>query len=188
MDEARYASTYSQHALMSRLEARRSIHNDMSYPSGVQIELTSFCNATCFFCAHTWSKRPQQHFSPDLFKKVTDEVRTWPYPLCIFYLTGLGEPLMHPDWRELFQYANGLPGAFTTNCSVIKKDSDVDLLLSLNFYEIAFSLDTLDPERHKSIRGFGVDRVAPLIEKVFTRARELGTRMRLIVSTTLTHE
>src|SRR5713101_6326386 len=125
----------------------------MNFPKIIQIELTSYCNATCFFCAHTWSKRPQQHLSDILYRKMIDEVRSWGEQLQWLYLTGLGEPMMHPKWRELYAYSRGLPCAFTTNCSLLEED-DIDFLLGLDFAEIAFSLDTLNPERHQKIRGF----------------------------------
>lgn len=161
--------------------------DDRFIPSAVQIELTSYCNAVCFFCAHTGSERPQQHMAYDLYRKIIRDVHDLPLPLSILYLTGLGEPMMHPVWRELFWGTKGLPAAFTTNCSLIKPE-DIDFLLDLDFYEIAFSLDTLNPARHWAIRGFEVDRVAPKIESILARAKERGTKTRLIISTTLTYE
>lgn len=181
------AFTYSKIGLLRRIRKGYSNGKYFNFPSGIQIELTSFCNATCFFCAHSWSERKQQHIHPDWYKKIIDEVRSLPEPIAVLYLTGLGEPLMHPNWRELYYYSQGLPAAFTTNCSLLK-EQDIDFLLDLDFQEIAFSLDTLNPERHKKIRGFGVDRVAPKIEQVFSKARKKGTKTRLIVSTTLTYD
>src|SRR5690349_13292469 len=136
-----------------------------AYPRVIQIELTSYCNATCFFCAHTWSERPQQHLDKALYKKIIDELKTFEIPINWLYLTGLGEPMMHPHWRELYDYSRWMPCAFTTNCSLLKKE-DIDFIMDLEFAEIAFSLDTLNDERHKKIRGFSVDRVAPKIQYV----------------------
>lgn len=154
-------------------------------PRILQIELTSHCNATCFFCAHTYSERPQQNMDPALFKKIIDEARgldiEW------LYLTGLGEPMLHPKWRELYQYCKGLPGAFTTNCSTLKED-DIDFIFNLNFIEFAFSLDTLNPARHLKLRGFSVDRVYPKIDYIFKKARNRSNNPRLIVSTTITYD
>lgn len=158
-----------------------------AYPSVVQIELTSFCNAVCFFCAHTWSSRPQHHMSARVYKKIIDEIRSWHPPVDWLYLTGLGEPMMHPQWKELYSYTKGLPGAFTTNCSVLKEE-DLDFLFSLGFSEIAFSLDTLNDDRHRKIRGFGVDRVFPKIEAALEIGRGRNENPRLIISTTLTYE
>lgn len=163
----------------------------VAFPRIVQIELTSFCNATCFFCAHSWSERPQKHLDGDLYKRMIDEIRSWEQnksmKLGWLYLTGLGEPMMHPRWRELYSYTRGLPGAFTTNCSILKEE-DIDFLLDLDFAEIAFSLDTLNPERHQKIRGFSVDRVAPKIQYVYQQAKKRTRNPRLIVSTTLTYD
>jgi MoaA/NifB/PqqE/SkfB family radical SAM enzyme len=178
------AEEYSSDWYLARV---RKTSDGVAYPLVIQIELTSYCNAVCFFCAHTWSDRKQQHLKPELFKKIIDEMRRWPFPLSTLYLTGLGEPLMHPNWRELYSYVQYLPAAFTTNCSLLKEE-DIDFLLDLRFQEIAFSLDTLNPERHQKIRGFSVDRVAPKIEYALERAKALNVRTRLIVSTTLTHE
>lgn len=159
----------------------------VAYPSSLQFELTSYCNATCQFCAHSWSKRPEKHMSPELFRKMIDEVHSWALQPDIIYLMGLGEPLMHPNWRSLYDYARGLPAAITTNCSLLNEEN-TKFLLNLGFYELAFSLDTLNPERHQRIRGFDVCRVAPKIVDAFSLAREMQTKTRMIVSTTLTLE
>jgi MoaA/NifB/PqqE/SkfB family radical SAM enzyme len=182
----RQSYTYSREGLLDRVQ--RYTHTDgTTYPTGVQIELTSYCNATCFFCAHTGSVRPQKHLDVSLYKKMIDEIWTWPHRLLILYLTGLGEPLMHPKWREMYAYTKGLPGAFTTNCSLLNND-DIEFILMLDFHEVALSLDTLNPERHQKIRGFSVDRVAPKIEKAFALAKRINPSRRLIVSTTVTYD
>lgn len=174
---------YSKEWLLRRIKKAGGIH----FPSSLQIELTSYCNAVCFFCAHTGSDRPQQHMSQELFMDIIDQVRDLPQKLDLIYLTGLGEPLMHPHWRDLYAYCRGLPCAFTTNCSLLT-DKDIDFILDLDFYEVAFSLDTMDPKRHQSIRGFSVDRVAPKIAKAFELGAKKNTDTRLIVSTTVTYD
>src|SRR5437899_10676931 len=83
----------------------------VAFPKIVQIELTSYCNAVCFFCAHTWSERPQKHIDPKIYKKMIDEIRSWEaanfMKMGWLYLTGLGEPMMHPQWKELYAYTKG---------------------------------------------------------------------------------
>lgn len=161
--------------------------NGVAYPRVVQLEVTSHCNAVCFFCAHTWSERPERNMDAALFARLIEEIRSWRIRVAQLYLTGLGEPLLHPHWREMFQLCRGLPGSFTTNCSLVD-DEVVKFLFYLNFYELVFSLDTLNDTRHRAIRGFSVDKVAPVIEKVMTLGRRRSSNPRLIVSTTVTNE
>jgi len=160
----------------------------LAYPRVVQLEITSHCNAVCFFCAHTWSTRAEQHMPAALFRSLVDEMAAWAVAVQEVYVMGLGEPLLHPDWRALYAYAAPrVPAALTTNCSLLDTAS-IEHLLGLPFYEVAFSLDTLHPGRHRSIRGFEVERVAPKITQVLDHLRRQPTSTRIIVATTLTHQ
>jgi radical SAM protein with 4Fe4S-binding SPASM domain len=87
-----------------------------------------------------------------LAKRLLDEMADHlPVTLVPFFR---GEPLMHPDWLEILQYAKqkGVgPIQFTTNATRMTKDvAQAILELQLDF--ISFSLDTVDPKLYEKTR------------------------------------
>jgi hypothetical protein len=97
----------------------------MKYPRPIrsihQIELTTYCNLRCRYCPYPWQEKlrgqAKMHMSWEVFKraiewavelnKPNDHMRNE------LSLTGVGEPLMHPDFVEMLAYARAaLPRNF----------------------------------------------------------------------------
>ena len=59
----------------------------------IQIELTSICNASCFYCPHTVYRDRWRHGSMNLetFKRVSASFRM----VKLIYLQGWGEPFLN---------------------------------------------------------------------------------------------
>jgi MoaA/NifB/PqqE/SkfB family radical SAM enzyme len=74
-----------------------------SLPQVVALELTNACDQRCPFCARSQMTRPVGFMEPALFRKVIDEVATYPY--AVVRLMGLGECALHPEFREMIAYA-----------------------------------------------------------------------------------
>lgn len=102
-----------------------------------QIEITTVCNAKCFYCAH--DTLPHKHMSWECFERI---VQTEKSPT-MFLLQGTGEPLLHPLFWEMTVYAKkrGHRISVITNGSISINPHSLFL-----FDEIGFSLDTLDEE------------------------------------------
>ena len=116
----------------------------------IYFELTNICDRKCSFCPEVNRKRM---FMPteDAFRfldqasELTDAV----------YWHLQGEPLLHPDFRMITQYAHklGLILKLTTNATHLKQLKDH--LLSGIFYQINFSLQSLNevpPEEREQCR------------------------------------
>jgi hypothetical protein len=97
-----------------------------------QIEITSRCNLRCRYCPHPHMERPKVDISREHFEAALRHVQ---YHVdkgtqTELALTGIGEPLMHPDlgWilgmaREVIGY--GRPLTFSTNGVLLHKHPEL---------------------------------------------------------------
>jgi len=67
-----------------------------------QIELTSECNLACKYCPHPKMKREKNHMSLETYAKALEHVKYFKQfaNQPELSLTGLGEPLMHPQLEQ----------------------------------------------------------------------------------------
>jgi radical SAM protein with 4Fe4S-binding SPASM domain len=87
----------------------------------------------------------------DLFKKIVDEAIS----SGTIHFSGYGEPLLHPEIKEMFAYArkNGFEiGLWTSGLKLIERLSEEILEKGYLDY-IIFSLDALTPETYVKIKG-----------------------------------
>jgi len=125
----------------------------MISPDMIQIMLTSKCNIRCKIC-EVWKQKFDGELTTDEVKSLLDQAidmgaRT-------VYFTG-GEALLRPDILGLIDYASR-PGIITTvntNGSLITKELAKKIVLS-KLKNITFSIDSVTPAGHDSIRGKGV--------------------------------
>jgi len=76
----------------------------IEYPSLIQIETTSKCQASCIFCPHKNLKRPLRDMDIDLFKKIIEDCKS-------FHLTNIcpflnGELFMDKLWFQRLKFIN----------------------------------------------------------------------------------
>lgn len=101
----------------------------------IYIEISNKCNFHCSFCYQ--SGRSVQFMSADEFRYVVKEIK--PYTDYV-YLHVLGEPLLHPHFREMLQIAEGenLNVNISTNGSLLARH--LDYLLKNPVRQINISL------------------------------------------------
>jgi len=123
----------------------------------LDIEVTSVCNSSCVFCAHSIMKRPQQHLDMSLFKKAVDEFVAIKGTNINFCCT-MGEPLLDPYLLERAGYVKQFPQlkelGFVTNMQWLHKfnmDEFFDFGITWLIISAAFS------GRQKYFEFFGVD-------------------------------
>ncbi|MCR4336555.1 MAG: radical SAM protein [Candidatus Omnitrophica bacterium] len=126
-----------------------------NYPTDINVEITTYCNAKCSFCTReTVTKsgvKPVKHMEFEQVKNVIDKVRELtrqqnvPEERIQFSPVGLGEPLLNPSFFDIVAYARQVfPKAHihaNSNCIVLKgkiaerlAGSEVDsIVLSLCF-------------------------------------------------------
>jgi len=117
--------------------------------------LTEGCNLRCRHCwvepPHQSAKRQYPSLDLDLFRSILKQAR--PLGLSSAKLTG-GEPLMHPQIREILEILRNEKLRFTveTNGVLCTPELAQDLLRS-GLYHISVSLDGADADTHEWVRG-----------------------------------
>lgn len=128
----------------------------------MQVELTSYCNASCFYCPCTvyedqWSpyNMPLEVFSQLLPTFSNTQ---------LVYLQGWGEPLLHPHLFEMIRQAKsaGCTVGTTTNGMLLDREK-IEQLVESNIDIVGFSLAGVD-ERNDAVRkGTRIEKVVKTI-------------------------
>ena len=101
-------------------------------PLFYSIEITNVCNYSCKYCPQG---NPDNHSSKkgmmdlDLFEDILKSVSKLK-PVAQIYLTGSGEPLVHPDLEEFISLSNkyGFIPSFSSNGSLFSRERIKSLL------------------------------------------------------------
>ena len=138
---------------------------DITY---LQIEPTTKCNFACIFCCR--NKLEQRDMNIDLFKQVLEELQQIHH----IHIQGEGEPLLHPDIIEMFQFARQKAYVLTTitNGSLLSKYYKA--LVDCEIDRIGISIETVDKERFRKIRGGSLDAVIKGIKQVVQYKKDSG--------------
>ena len=106
----------------------------------VYIEITNRCNLTCDFCHGT--KRPLGTMPPEDFRRIAEKLRgeTSYLPLHV-----LGEPLLHPQLKELLAIAGelGFRVCLVTNGTLLHKRRE-ELLAAKSLHKVSVSLHSFE--------------------------------------------
>ena len=104
------------------------------------IEITNVCNLRCSFCPGT--ARAKRTMTPEEFRLLAQKLRPCTDYL---YLHVMGEPLLHPDLRELLQIADdlGFRICLTTNGTLLQKCGEV-LRHASALHKVSISLHSFE--------------------------------------------
>ncbi|MDI6793246.1 MAG: radical SAM protein [bacterium] len=136
--------------------------------SQLEIEVTNDCNLKCIMCPRTSNmKREIGYMDFDLFKKIVDKSETFS-----IHFSGLGEPLFHPQIKEMFAYAKdkGLEVGLWTNGLNLDEELSKDIIEKELLDYIIFSLDAATKETYLKVKG--IDAFDKVVENI-TRFLEL---------------
>ncbi len=124
----------------------------------VQIEVTTVCNFSCFYCAGR--EMPQRHMHPALFDRI---LASLPRARLTVSLQGEGEPTVHPYfWDMVEKVARSGKRPYT-----ITNGSNIDIRRAARqFPQIGFSLDTLDGDEADRIGRFRLSGVLRNLEQL----------------------
>lgn len=113
--------------------------------SRVYVEITNICNKNCSFCPGT--VRQMKRMTMDEFAFVAKSLRSVTDYL---YFHVMGEPLTHPNLKDLVEYATnlGFKCAITTNGSLL--DRVGDNLLDSGLYKMNISVHSFENGDEKS--------------------------------------
>lgn len=111
----------------------------MPYLDWIQIEVSGFCNASCFYCPHTTHRKSWRGRNITLqeFQKIVPYLKR----VKLLHLQGWGEPFCNQDFFKFVEIAKkyGCQVGTTTNGMLIE-DSHIEKIVDLNIDIIAFSL------------------------------------------------
>jgi MoaA/NifB/PqqE/SkfB family radical SAM enzyme len=135
----------------------------------LDIETTTRCNFRCGFC---WGRHlPQGDIAIRVFQRALD---TFPRSQHLD-MTGEGEPLLHLRFFAMAAEARarGLSITFTTNGSLLTADN-VDRILEIGFEKVAVSLESVNPERFRQLRGGALSVVLAGVRRLVERRDAAG--------------
>jgi MoaA/NifB/PqqE/SkfB family radical SAM enzyme len=144
--------------------------------SWIQVEVTSFCNASCRYCPQTvyrdlWQRR---HLPLSAFHQLLPALAR----SRMTHLQGWGEPFLHPDFFTILALAkkSGSRVGTTTNGMLLEPEK-IDLLVETGLDVIAFSLAGLGHNNDQARRGTSFSQVLTAIERL-NRAKARAGRGR----------
>ncbi|MHA1273711.1 MAG: radical SAM protein [Promethearchaeota archaeon] len=127
------------------------------YITTIQIEPTKYCNMTCPMCPNSYMNDNEKgNMSYEDFIKIMKQ-----FPLIKWVkLQGLGEIFLNPDIIKMIRYLKNrdVIVGFADNCTLFKQKL-INTLLDLKVDFINFSLDTLNPQLFKKIRGVNLFKI-----------------------------
>lgn len=157
----------------ARLERRQV------FPSSVEIETTSYCNARCSHCEHPTLERPRAHMEMGLYKKIIDECDQHKEYCKEVFLFWMGEPLLDPNFFEKVKYAkqkNSFKVTSYSNGSLLTSENCQKLIES-ELDSIVFGADGATQKSYESIRnGLSYERMVDGIHRLADLKRKLGTK------------
>ncbi|MBU0600226.1 radical SAM protein [bacterium] len=140
--------------------------------SQLEIEVTNDCNLKCIMCPRT-SKMSREigYMDFELFKKIIDETEA-----SSIHFSGLGEPLLHPQIREMFAYAKEkeLEVGLRTNGLGLDEGFSKQIIEREFVDYIIFGLDAATKETYAKIKGVDLfDKAVENITKFLELKKEI---------------
>lgn len=135
-----------------------------SYPSQLQIESTSFCNARCIMCSHYYAENAGAlDMSDEMLKKLECIL---PY-IEVAILHGNGEPFLSKKLEESIKLYKKYNVKLTTNTNLSILTEKIVQMINDAFVNIRVSCDGCSKDVYEGIRrGLSFDRLVSNLEKL----------------------
>ena len=161
------------------LPSAPSDRGEQELPEYVQIEPVGQCNLRCRMCAIQFRKDglppgPPAFMDFEVFKRLVDQMER----MTVLHLQGLGEPMMHPRFFEMVEYAaaKGVRVTTNTNLTLLGRKRAMRAVDS-GLAELHASLDGATPEVYEAIRARArYARVVANLEGLLAVRRARGLR------------
>ena len=158
----------------------------LEFPMMLVLSFVYICNAKCPNCPYTNSSIREDYsdslvMPEDIFKKIADEAG--PYGAWL-RVSGGGEPMLHPQAVELFEYAKkaGCRLGLITNGSRFDNEK-FDRLLNAGVDMIEFSVDAADEETYSRVRpGLDWNRLVESVRNVVKMRNEKKASTKITAS------
>lgn len=151
-----YAKSLAEEAVavapIRRRPPLRSYVERNTFPRRILFEMTSNCNFLCRMCPQQSLKRPRMDMPGELYKKVIDEIDS--HGIEGIWLHHLGEPLLHPEFREIIRHIGTKENLgviwLSTNGRYFAEEN-IRLVLSSNIDYINFSAHAVTEETYNTV-------------------------------------
>jgi len=131
----------------------------------IQVEVTTHCNAACFYCPRTVyrDRWPNRHLPLETFKKLLPAFSQ----TGLVYLQGWGEPFLHPDFFTMAALAKdaGCRVGTTTN-GMLLDIPRMERLVELEVEVVALSLAGTNEKNDRFRQGTSLERVLAALESL----------------------
>lgn len=131
-------------------------------PYNVALEVSSFCNLRCVYCAHsTKHGQPEGNMSEKLIDKILYDLAEFPRKIKKINLFGFGESLCHPKFPEIVGKVNRADVAeaveLTTNGVLLTKNKIDSIMENGGVQTIRISLQGVDASSYEQFGGVNID-------------------------------
>lgn len=158
----------------------------IEFPMMIVLSFSYVCNALCPNCPYTNSEirsdyKDAKYMSENTFKKIADEAGQYGAWLRI---SGGGEPLMHPKFLELMEYAKekGCKLGIINNGSLMDIDK-AKRLFEIGTDMLEFSVDASSKEDYDIVRaGLSFEKLVKNLRGVFALRNEMNAVTKIIAS------
>jgi MoaA/NifB/PqqE/SkfB family radical SAM enzyme len=139
------------------------------------VEPTTVCNLNCRTCIRNVWQDPETHMEMETFRQLVEQVQELP-KLQRVVLSGLGEPLTHPNILEMVRLVRerGLAVTIGSNGLLLDKAMSRELV-ALSVDRLVVSLDGVTPETYAGVRGAMMSQVLDNIRGLNEVKSELGS-------------
>lgn len=138
------------------------------------LEITNYCNLSCWMCPHNSMTRPIGFMDIELVKKLSPQIAE--LNLDFICLHGIGESLLHPKLREILTILRSdspklIMGLATNGTFLTRKNFDkIEGLVD----EVSIAVDGINQEQYSTHRiGGNLQQVINYIEDIMEYRREL---------------
>ncbi|MBI5899449.1 MAG: radical SAM protein [Rhodocyclales bacterium] len=175
--QVRKATLYPFRLLASKLKRR---------PRRVMIDLVSVCNLRCPMCSVppdiAIGATQKKHLDLVEFKRIADELEGHVTDLSLVYS---GEPLLHPSFKEIVEYAKTRFYLSTISNGTVIKGGRLEALVDGIDY-LQFSFDGLSKESYEKYRvGANYDSVLANVNAVIDAKQRAGLGLPVVTITFL---
>ncbi|MFC1590161.1 radical SAM/SPASM domain-containing protein [Candidatus Omnitrophota bacterium] len=143
------------------------------FPLHLDIEVTNNCNLRCTMCFVDFTVDKGKFIDIGLFKRIVDEGSR--HDLSSIKFNYRGEPMLHPQLIEMVRYAKKsgiIETQFNTNATLLDEERS-EQLITAGLDKIIISIDGINPETYKKIRGADYHRVVANIKRFIEIRRSL---------------
>ena len=131
-------------------------------PYNAALEISSFCNLKCVYCAHSINHGQYEgNMTDELLDKILHDLAEFPKKIKKVNLFGFGESLCHPGFPEIVGKVNraGIADAveFTTNGVLLTRNRIDRIMENGGVQTVRISLQGMDASAYKEFGGKNID-------------------------------